>query len=129
MKIKDIISGIQIIQKTIFFFEKLIHFLKINFQIIDENVLHSDIAPHRKKDPGEKFLIKKIGINRFKNKKIIEKNYNIDEMLNLYGFNRTYIKKYKDLCIKAVKRSLNYNDISSFQSKKFLKDFYNLLFS
>ena len=50
-------------------------------------------------------------------------------MLNLYGFNRTYIKKYKDLCIKAVKRSLNYNDISSFQSKKFLKDFYNLLFS
>ena len=50
-------------------------------------------------------------------------------MLNLYGFHKSYIKKYKKFCIKAVKRSLNYDNINSSKSKKFLKDFYNLLFN
>ena len=58
-----------------------------------------------------------------------KKNYNINEMLKLYGFHKSYIKKYKKFCIKAVKRSLNYKKINSSQSKKFLKDFYNLLFN
>ena len=49
-------------------------------------------------------------------------------MLNIYGFHKSYVKKYKILCIEAVKRSLNYRNINSSQSKKFLKDFYNLLF-
>ena len=108
---------------------KLIFFLKKNFFILDKDIIyHSDIAPNRKKDPGEKFYLKKIGINRFKNKKI-KKNYNIDELLNLYGFHRSYIKSYKIDCIKAVKRSLNYNYINKNQSKQFLRDFYNLLFN
>ena len=50
-------------------------------------------------------------------------------MLKLYGFHKSYIRNNKLLCIKAVKRSLNYIDINSSQSKKFLKDFYNLLFN
>ena len=91
-------------------------------------IFHSDIAPNRKRDPGEKFVIKKIGVNRF-DKKITIKNYNIDKMLNLYGFHRSYIKKHKSFCIKAVKRSLNYKKINSIQSKKFFEDFYNLLFN
>ena len=108
---------------------KLIFFLKKNFLIDDKNIIfHSDIAPNRKQDPGEKFLMYRIRINRFKNKKI--KNiYNIDEMLILYGFHKSYIKNYKTHCIKAVKRTLNYVEINSSLSKKFLKDFINLLFN
>ena len=50
-------------------------------------------------------------------------------MLKLYGFHKSYVRKYKIFCIKAVKRSLNYDNIDSSQSKQFLKDFYNLLFN
>ena len=109
--------------------KKLIFFLKNNFFILNENIIfHSDIAPNRKEDPGERFLINKIGINRFNNKKT-KRKYNIDEMLKLYGFHMSYIKNYKRFCIMAVKRSLNYSIINPSQSEKFLKDFYNLLFS
>ena len=109
--------------------KRLINFLKINFYISERDIIfHSDISPNRKKDPGEKFLIKKIGINRFGRKKLKE-NYNLNELLSLYGFHKSYINKYKIFCIKAVKRTLNYKDISSYQSKKFLRDFYNLLFN
>ena len=108
--------------------KKLVFFLKKNFNILDKDIVfHSDIAPNRKNDPGEKFYINRIGINRFNYRKI-NLNYNIDKMLNLYGFHRSYIKKYKIFCIKAVKRSLNYKNINSTQSKKFVIDFYNLLF-
>ena len=107
----------------------LIFFFKKNFKIFDKNIIfHSDIAPNRKCDPGEKFIINKIGINRF-NKKKIKNKYSINEMLKLYGFHKSYIRNYKTFCIKAVKRSLNYDDINSLKSKKFMKDFYNLLFN
>ena len=108
----------------------LIFFLKFNFHILNKNIVfHSDIAPNRKKDPGEKFLLQRIGIKRFTNMRRTKKLYNIEEMLKLYGFHRFYIKKYESFCIKAVKRSLNYRKINSNKSKKFLKDFYNLLFN
>ena len=51
--------------------KKLIYFLKSIYRINDECILfHSDISPNRKKDPGEKFRLKKIGISRFNNCKI-----------------------------------------------------------
>ena len=107
---------------------QLIFFLKKNFKILDKNIVfHSDIAPNRKRDPGEKFMINKIGINRF-NINRIKNKYSLDEMLKLYGFHKSYIERYKIFCIKSVKRSLNYDNINSSLSKKFLKDFYNLLF-
>lgn len=107
--------------------KKLIKFLKINFFIKDNNIVfHSDIAPNRKKDPGEKFYIKKLQIKRFKAYK--RRNTSIDELLKLYGFSNNYIKLYKPDCIKAVKRSLNYKSINSSISKNFKIKFYNLLF-
>ena len=108
--------------------KRLINFLRINFYISERDIIfHSDIAPNRKQDPGEKFFIKRIGINRFGRKKM-KVNYNLNELLSLYGFHKSYINKYKIFCIKAVKRTLNYKNINSSQSKKFLRDFYNLLF-
>ena len=107
--------------------KKLIKFLKYNFFIKDNDIVfHSDIAPNRKKDPGEKFLIKKLQINRFKANE--RRNTSIDELLKLYGFSHNYIKLYKSDCIKAVKRSLNYKSINSSISKNFKIKFNNLLF-
>ena len=106
----------------------LIKFLTFNFHIQNNDIIfHSDISPNRKKDPGEKFYLNKFNINRFRypNKK---KNYSIIKLLYIYGFNKNYIKKYKKQCILSVKRSLNYKKIFPYISKKFYKDFYNLLF-
>ena len=107
--------------------KKLIKFLKSNFFIKDKDIVfHSDIAPNRKKDPGEKFLVKKLGIERFN---ILQrKTTSIKELLKLYGFSHNYIKLFKPDCIKAVKRSLNYKIINSNISQSFKNKFNNLLF-
>ena len=108
--------------------KKLINFLKIAYRLDDESVLfHSDISPNRKKDPGEKFDLDKIGISRFNKIKIDNGNLTLREMLSLYGFSDEYIKLYYDDCIKAVKRSLKYKKISKHIDTNFKKYFYNLL--
>ena len=107
--------------------KKLIKFLKFNFFIKDEDIIfHSDIAPNRKKDPGEKFIVKKLGIKRFNFHQ--RKTLSINKLLKLYGFSQNYIKIHKQDCIKAVKRSLNYKTIDSNASKNFKNKFNNLLF-
>ena len=109
--------------------KKLVNFFKNNFYITDKNILfHSDISPNRKMDPGENFYLNKIGVKRFY-KKRQKKNYSLNKMLSLYGFHSFYIKNYKKYCIKAVQWSLNYKIISPNITKKFIKDFNNLLFN
>ena len=108
--------------------KKLICFLKSIYRIKDECILfHSDISPNRKKDPGEKFRLKKIGISRFNNRKIKNENLPIIKMLGHYGFSEKYIKHHFDDCIIATKRSMNYKKINKNIDKKFKKNFYNLL--
>ena len=106
----------------------LIQFLSFNFNIKNHDIIfHSDISPNRKKDPGEKFYLNKLKIDRFNHLNIKKKNYSIKELLYLYGFNKNYIKKYEKQCILSIKRVLNYKKIDPFISKKFYIDFYNLL--
>ena len=109
--------------------KKLISFLNKTFQIQHQNIIfHSDISPNRKRDPGEKFLNYKAGINRFKKYSPYKKKYSILDLLKIYGFSSFYLKKYKSDCIMAVKRSLNYREINNKIDNKFKLDFYNLLF-
>jgi N-acetylmuramoyl-L-alanine amidase len=107
--------------------KQLIKFLKFNFYIKDEDIIfHSDIAPNRKKDPGEKFIVKKLGVERFNFHQ--RKKFSINRLLKFYGFSQNYIKIHKADCIKAAKRSLNYKTIDSSISKNFKKKLNNLLF-
>ena len=108
--------------------KELIIFLKINYRLNDECILfHSDISPNRKKDPGEKFNLNKIGVYRFNKVKVNNKNLPLSKMLSLYGFSNEYIKTYYDDCIIAVKRSLKYKKINKNVDKDFKNNFYNLL--
>ena len=108
--------------------KELINFLKINYRLNDECILfHSDISPNRKKDPGEKFNLNKIGVYRFNKLKVNNKNLPLSKMLSLYGFSNEYIKIHYDDCIMAVKRSLKYKKINKNTDKNFKNNFYNLL--
>ena len=82
--------------KQYFELRKLISFLKKNFGIVDNDIIyHSDISPNRKQDPGEKFFIYKIGINKFKRNKRNIYNHSINFMLRKYGFHKSYVRNYK----------------------------------
>jgi N-acetylmuramoyl-L-alanine amidase len=108
--------------------KELINFLKINYRLNDECILfHSDISPNRKKDPGEKFNLNKIGVYRFNKLKVNNKNLPLSKMLSLYGFSNEYIKTHYDDCIMAVKRTLKYKKINKNTDKDFKNNFYNLL--
>jgi N-acetylmuramoyl-L-alanine amidase len=103
-------------KKQISSLKKLLNYLIKKFQINKKNILgHSDIAPDRKKDPGEKFPWKDLAKNDLTcwhnlNKKIIKKfrKENIsskDENIfikNLYKFG--YSKYYKKHIVKAFQR-------------------------
>ena len=92
---------------------KLCKFLIRKYKIKLNNILgHSDIAPYRKKDPGEKFpwklmYKKKISIWYKLNHKILIKNRNIGIDFNEKN---TFIKNLKKIGYSSkVLKELNYN--------------------
>ena len=92
---------------------KLIKFLIRKYNIKPYNILgHSDIAPYRKKDPGEKFpwklmYKKKISIWYKLNRQILIKNRNVRIDFNEKN---TFIKNLKKIGYSGkVLKELNYN--------------------
>ena len=98
---------------------KLLNFLKKKYNVKKQNILgHSDIAPNRKKDPGEKFPWKKLAslnlsiwhsLSESKLKK--KRNMNIDNfsekifLKNLYriGYPKIDKARYKSSRINLIK--------------------------
>jgi N-acetylmuramoyl-L-alanine amidase len=110
-------------KKQIISLIRLIKNLKEKYKISPKNILgHSDIAPDRKKDPGEKFPWEFLGKNKIslwhdiKKKRLkkvrkikVEKKQQILFLKNLckIGYQKTMIKKndkYKTFVIKAFQR-------------------------
>ena len=72
--------------KQIFSLIKLLKYLTKKYDIKKQNILgHSDIAPNRKKDPGEKFPWKKLAIKN---------------LCKWHTLNEKKIKKYRNLKVK-----------------------------
>ncbi len=101
---------------------KLLKILKSKFNINNKNIIgHSDIAPDRKIDPGEKFPWKKLS----------EKNLSIwhclnDNFLKKYRFKRIIIsKKLINKLISKMAKKLGYSTVFSGKSlnKNFIKAF------
>ncbi len=87
-------------QKQILSLIKLLRYLIKKYNIKKQNILgHSDIAPNRKKDPGEKFPWKKLA----------KKN-----LCRWHSFNEYEIKKYRNL------------RLSKNQEEKFLKNLFKI---
>ena len=103
----------------------LIISLSFLYRIKSKNILgHSDISPNRKKDPGELFKWKEISPN---SQLTLSKKLSLNTMLVKYGFSKSYINKYKNDCILAVKRKLGYRSINSGINNSFINDFNHLI--
>ena len=114
-------------QKQIFSLLKLSKFLIKKYKISHKNILgHSDIAPQRKKDPGEKFpweylSKKKIGLWHTINKQVLIKNRNlkISEIDKKFFFTNLFKIGYT----KKIPENLNKNDYLRDLAKAFQRRF------
>ena len=119
--------------------KKLLKYLIKLYRINSKNVLgHSDIAPDRKKDPGEKFPWKELAKSKLskwhnldekklKQKRLIRLNFNEEKnlMINLnkIGYSRISQKNYdlkKKNIIKAFQRHFRQNLINGISDKECL---------
>ena len=119
--------------------KKLLKYLIKKYKINKKNILgHSDIAPNRKKDPGEKFPWKELAkknlvtwhdinekeIKKFRKEKISSKNENIFiKNLNKFG----YARHYKKDIVKAFQRKFRQDLIDGKIDKECLIISKNLL--
>ena len=98
---------------------KLISFLKKKYQIKNENILgHSDIAPYRKIDPGEKFpwqKLEKLGLSYFP--KDIDKitKQNIEKKLKLKSL------KTKKLRALYILSKIGYDTLLAYSNNRDFK--------
>ena len=110
--------------------------LKRKYKINNSNIIgHSDIAPLRKKDPGEKFPWKKMSKNNlgiwFKNLKTKSQKLNDEEIRklffnNLFRIGYRYLDKRKNLkkdvlLVKAFQRRFLPNTVTGLIDKKTYK--------
>ena len=112
---------------------KLCKLLKKKYKIKTENFLgHSDIAPLRKIDPGEKFPWRKLSKYKiglwFKNKKVIKEQKVSYQLFfkNLHKIGYRYFNIYKKsskdkLIIKAFQRKYLPSDVSGKLNQKTMK--------
>ena len=112
---------------------KLCKLLKRKYKIKTENFLgHSDIAPLRKIDPGEKFPWRKVSKYKiglwFKNKKVIKEQKVSYQLFfkNLHKIGYRYFNIYKKsskdkLIIKAFQRKYLPSDVSGKLNQKTMK--------
>ena len=78
--------------------KKLLSFLIKKYNIKVDNVLgHSDIAPDRKKDPGEKFPWKKLAKKR---------------LCKWHNLNRKKIKKFRSISVSVKEKKIFLNNLS-----------------
>ena len=83
---------------------KLLKNLKKKYNIKKQRILaHSDIAPNRKKDPGEKFPWEKLA----------KKN-----LCNWHNLSNHKIKKYRNSKLKVFEKKIFFNNLSQFGYKK-----------
>jgi len=98
---------------------KLIKYLKKKYKIKPHNILgHSDIAPYRKFDPGEKFPWKKLynkDICFFPLKLSISRSRTIDEKLN-----KIFAASMKSRSLYMLE-IIGYNVSTSFDDRKYFK--------
>ncbi len=111
---------------------KLIKKLKLKFNIKNENILgHSDVAPFRKKDPGEKFpweflsknnvsfwhKLSSINCKKFRGKKFKNKDL-FFKLLFKFGYKRTKISNKKSKLIKTFQMRFRPNLVNGIIDKE-----------
>ena len=97
---------------------KLLKLLKKKYNIKKQNILgHSDIAPNRKKDPGEKFPWSKLA------KKNLCKWYNLNDK-KLKNYRNLKIKNFEE---KKFFKNLNYIGYSKINMSKYKNEKINFI--
>jgi len=93
--------------KQIFSLIKLVHYLKEKYKIKKYNILgHSDIAPSRKKDPGEKFPWKLLA-----NKKLCIWHH----------FNENRVKKFRNILVTKHQKTIFFKNLYKIGYSKIIK--------
>ena len=112
---------------------KLSKFLIKKYKISSRNILgHSDIAPERKKDPGEKFpweyLSKnKIGLWHTLKKQELMKNRNlkVNKIEKNFFFNNLFIIGYSEKTLKNINKNRYLKDMTKAFQRRFRQELIN----
>ena len=112
---------------------KISKFLIKKYKISHNNILgHSDIAPERKKDPGEKFpweylSKKKVGLwHTLKKQELIKKrNFRINQAEKYFFFNNLLKIGYKKINLKHQSKEKYLRDVTKAFQRRFRQELIN----